>query len=369
MLLAALADCGAPAEEIASALNSLGLGVGVSFERTETRGISALLARVDCPREDEHRGLDDLLAIVERAPLSGFVRDRASKAFRLLAEAEGRVHGVPPEKVHFHEVGALDSIADVVGVSRAVELLQPDLISCGEVALGKGEIRCAHGVLPVPAPATVEILKGKPVRQLDVPFELCTPTGAALLSALSGRWGGMPSMRIARTGYGAGSRELAGRPNVLRCVLGEADAEGEELLVVETTIDDMQPELVGGLYEKLASAGALEVTCTPLVAKKSRPAFRLSALCPRSRLDAVAEAIFRETTSFGLRAHPVERLALQRRVERVSTPWGEVRVKVGLLEGKVVTRTPEYEDCASLAEKAGLAVKEVYLAALQAARG
>ena len=334
MLLAALADCGAPADEISAALRSLGLGVELSFERTESRGISAFLARVDCPREDEHRGLDDVLAIVKRAPLSGFVTEYASKAFRLLAEAEGRVHGVPPEEVHFHEVGALDSIADVVGVCRAVELIGPDFISCGEVALGKGELECRHGVLPVPAPATVEILSGKPVRQLKVPFELCTPTGAALLSVLCGSWGGMPSMRIARVGYGAGSRELPGRPNVLRCLLGEADAEGEgegegegeELLVVEATIDDMQPELVGGLYEKLASAGALEVTCTPLMAKKSRPGFRLSALCPRSRLDGLAEAIFRETTTFGLRTHPVERLALERKLERVRTPWGEVRV-------------------------------------------
>lgn len=366
MLLAALVDCGAPAEDIAETLGSLGLGIEVSFGRTERGGLSALRARVSCPHDHEHRGLDDVLAIIRGAPLTESVRENASGAFRLLAEAEGKAHGIPPEEVHFHEVGALDSIADIVGVSRAVELLGAKLVSCGEVALGKGEIKCSHGVLPVPAPATVEILTGRPVRQLDLPFELCTPTGAALLSALSGRWGTMPSARIARVGYGAGSRELPGRPNVLRCILGEADAGGEELLLVETTIDDMQPELVGALYEKLASAGALEVTCTPVIAKKSRPAFRLSALCPRARLDALAQAIFRETTTFGLRVLPVERLALERRIERVSTPWGEVRVKLGLLDGKVVTRSPEYDDCVSLAENAGAAVKDVYLAATKA---
>ncbi len=366
MLLAALADCGSARDEVASTLDSLGLGIELSFERAESHGLSALRARVSCPREHAHRGLRDLLQLTERAPLTPFVREHASLAFRLLAEAEGRVHGVPPEKIHFHEVGALDSIADIVGVSRAVELLGVDLVSCGGVALGRGELKCAHGTLPVPAPATVEILRGRPVRQLDVPFELCTPTGAVLLCVLCERWGVMPSMRMKRIGYGAGSRELPGRPNVLRCLLGEADAGGEELLLVETTIDDMQPELIGALYEKLASAGAFEVTCTPLVAKKSRPAVRLSVLCPRGRLDRLAQAIFRETTTFGLRTHPVERLALERRTERVTTPWGEVRVKVGLLENKVVTRSPEFDDCAELAREAGVAAKDVYLAALKA---
>ena len=316
------------------------------------------------------RNFAEIRTLIEASSLSENVKANALRAFQKLAEAEGRIHGLPPEKVHFHEVGAIDSIVDIVGACIGLELLGVDEIWCGPVALGSGGfIKCDHGLMPVPAPATLEIMKGLPIRKSPVEKELTTPTGAALVAALVKEFGALPPMRIDKTGYGAGSREVQAVPNVLRVALGTLDeaASSDSILEIRTNVDDLSAEVLGHVCERLLAAGALDVFFTPIQMKKNRPATMLTVLAEPHQLDAIAGILFKECSTFGLRYQAQSRIKLARRMVSVATEFGEVRVKIGEWQGQVVSRHPEFEDCRAHAEEKSVPVRTVIDAARRAA--
>ena len=324
-----------------------------------------------------HRGLAEIRALLSNAPLSESARTLALGVFQHLAEAEAKIHGKTPDTVHFHEVGAWDSVADIVGSCLALEQLGACGVSCGPLPAGTGTLHCAHGEMPNPAPATQELLAGMPVTQTQEPFELVTPTGAALLRTGCHTLSPLPqTATVLRSAFGFGSRKLCGRPNVLRATLlgdsssGAAAAEtGEGLLVLETNLDDCNPEWIGALTADLLEGGALDVWHSPVVMKKGRPGTLLSVLAHAEKASALRERIFRSTTTFGIRYYPVQREALERRFETAHTPWGDVPVKIGALRGEVITRSPEHDACAALARERGLTPRQVYEAAKQSPNG
>jgi uncharacterized protein (TIGR00299 family) protein len=302
-------------------------------------------------------------------------RERAHAAFAALAAAEAAVHGVSPEEVHFHEVGALDAIGDVCGIALALESLAVDELACSPLPVPRGLVGSAHGRLPLPAPATLELLRGAPLHGVDLDVELVTPTGAAVVAALASEFGPLPAMRLEAVGYGAGTRELADRPNVVRVLIGERDrghgeraggAERGEALLIETNLDDLSPELVPDAAERCFAAGALDVWVSPAQMKKGRPGFVLAALARPADERAVAEAILRETTALGVRVSPVRRWELERRSVTVAVDGEPVRVKLGILAGEPVNAAPEHDDCAAVARRTGRPVMEVWGAALAA---
>lgn len=315
----------------------------------------------------------EIRKLIEESELSDFVKMRALSIFQRIAVAEGKIHGVPADDVAFHEVGALDSIADIVCVCAGIESLRVEKVFASRLTDGSGWIDCAHGRFPLPAPATLEILQGIPIAQVDEPYEFITPTGAAILAEFCDGFGPMPAIAVEKIGYGIGSRVIPSRPNVLRAVLGEMSAavhgefEKDVITRMETNLDDLSPEIAGAVMERLFAAGALDVFLTPIQMKKNRPAFQLTVLCEESAVDRLAGIVFAETTSFGLRMDRVERLKLERKFEEVETAFGKVTVKLGLKGGKVVQVAPEFESCKAASEKAGVALREVYRAA-EAAR-
>ena len=316
----------------------------------------------------------EIRELIQKSSLSDFVKKHALSIFHRIAVAEGKIHGMPPEKVAFHEVGALDSIADIVLACAGIEALGVEKIFVSQLAEGTGWIDCAHGKFPIPAPATFEILHGIPLRQTDEPFEFITPTGAAILAEFGAGFGPMPAMRVEKIGYGLGTRQLPHRPNVLRAVLGELEAsvatgdsdgyETDTITRIETNLDDLSPEFTGAVMDKLLGAGALDVFFTPVQMKKNRPAVQLSVLCEAATVSKIAGLIFAETTAFGLRMDEVRRLKLQRKFEKVKTPFGEITVKIGLKNGEVVRVAPEFESVRAAAEKSGRPLRIVYDAAL-----
>jgi len=394
MLLGALLDLGLDSARLQQELDKLKLaGCQVGAQRVARGAISAI--KVDLEGEHEHgqqhahahergqehahRSWADIRALIESSDLGNSVKSRSIRVFTKLAEAEGRIHNRPPEQVLFHEVGALDSIVDIVGACAGLELLGIDQIRCGPLALGSGTVKCAHGLLPVPAPATAELLRGLPVRATRVEEELTTPTGAALVAALSSSFGPMPDMTIEKIGYGAGSRERQAVPNVLRVFLGTlsepgADTDSSEttdtILEIRSNLDDVSPEVLGHLAEKFLAMGmgVLDVFFTPITMKKARPATMLTVLAEPHQLEAVAAALFRECGTFGLRYQTQRRLKLARRTVTVSTEFGEVRVKIGAWQGQVVGVHPEFEDCRARAEEKGVPLRAVMDAARAAAR-
>lgn len=299
--------------------------------------------------------------------------ERALRIFDGLAEVEARLHGVPVEEVAFHEVGAVDSIVDVVATAAALEWLAPVEVSCRVVALGHGVVRTAHGLLPVPAPATLELLRGAPVEDGGCVKELTTPTGAAILAATVTRWGGLAAQRVVAAGWGAGERELTDRPNLVRAIVGRPEAErvdeagagGTRCLVLEANVDDTTPELLAPLIADLLAAGARDAWVSSVLMKKGRPGWQVSALCDEPAWPAVERALFRGSTTIGVRRYPVLRTVLPRRVESVETPFGAVRVKISG-SGDDETAQPEYEDCASRAGEHGVPIRRVYAEALAA---
>jgi pyridinium-3,5-bisthiocarboxylic acid mononucleotide nickel chelatase len=329
------------------------------------------------------RGYKEIAALIEKSALAKNVKRRALNVFRRLGEAEAKIHGVPLEKIHFHEIGAVDSIVDIVGACVAVEALGVNEIHAAPPPLGSGLVETAHGQFPLPAPATLELLRGRPTRSSSERVELVTPTGAALLAEFCAEFSPMPAMTIEKIGYGAGTRDLKTVPNVLRAVLGEtastrlrqgyggqaSKSESEEtdtISVLETNIDDMNPQLFGDVMERLLAAGALDVFLTPVQMKKNRPGTLLTVLCALSDAERMAGLLLTHTTSFGVRVHEVRRHKLQREIVKVKTKFGKIEVKLGRRGGKLVTCAPEYESCKRAAVKAGVAVKEVYHAALRA---
>ena len=319
-----------------------------------------------------HRGLAEIGHLLSHAPLSDATRELALSIFRKLAEAEAKIHGKTPETVHFHEVGAWDSVADIVGACLALEQLGVSGVSCGPLPAGTGTIHCAHGEMPNPAPATLELLAGMTLTQTAEPYELVTPTGAALLRVWTHTLVPLPkAVTVLRSAFGFGSRTLTGRPNVLRATLLAESASiaaepAADLLVLETNLDDCNPEWIGALTSDLLERGALDVWHTPVVMKKGRSGTMLSVLASASDAAVLRERIFRCTTTFGVRYYPVQRETLERRFENVLTPWGEVPVKIGSLRGEDITASPEHEACAALAQACNVTARQVYEAAKQA---
>jgi pyridinium-3,5-bisthiocarboxylic acid mononucleotide nickel chelatase len=321
-----------------------------------------------------HRTFADIRHLIAHADLSPWVKEKSVAIFQRIATAEGKIHGRPADKVHFHEVGAIDSIIDIIGACIALEVLGKPRVFAGAVIEGTGTIRCAHGCFPLPAPATLEILgaRGVPVMQCEEPNELITPTGAAILAELVENFGPMQNIVPEKIGYGLGSRENKTRPNVLRVVAGKMSAasahdwEIDTVTVLETNIDDLNPEILGAFIEKALQAGALDVFHTAIQMKKSRPGVMLSVLCEAKEADGLTELLLRETSAFGVRRYNAERRKLKREFVKVQTAYGEVTVKIGKLDGKVVQAAPEYESCKALAEKSQAPLKAIYEAAIKA---
>jgi uncharacterized protein (TIGR00299 family) protein len=370
MLLGALVDVGVPLDVLGAAVAALPVEpVTLTAEAVTRHGLGATRVHVHAPPSDVHRTWSDVRALLAAAALPAPVRDGALAVFERLAVAEGRVHRVPAEDVHFHEVGALDALADVVGVVAGLEHLALDRLAASPVALGSGSARGAHGVVPVPGPAVLELLAGVPVLAGPVPAEACTPTGAALLAARVQEWTTLPPMRVLRVGSGAGGRDPVQLPNLVRLVLGEpvVPAGAADSLLLETNVDDLDPRLWPGVLTELLAAGAADAWLTPILMKKGRPAHTLSVLCSAPAADAVQAVVFAATSTIGLRAQPVRKVALDRGQDTVDVLGGRVGVKVARSAGEVVNVSVEFDDVAALAGALGLPVKEVLRAATSAA--
>jgi len=377
MIVGALIDAGAPFETIRNALDSLKIGhFHVTVDKVAKHGISATQFRVHTEHEhhDPHRHLGDVLDIIGRGALPGEVKSAAVETLSRIAECEARIHGSTRDEVHFHEVGAVDSIADIVSAHYALHLLGIERIVSSPLNVGSGTVTVAHGLMPVPAPATAMLLEGVPSYGSEVPFELVTPTGAALITQRAAEYGPMPPMRILATGYGSGTRELDDRANVLRAIIGEETAvasrcgpAGEVVTVIEFNVDDMNPELLPALIADVIERGALDAFFTPILGKKGRPGYLVTVLCDEPAAEEIARVLFEGTTTFGLRMRQDRRICLERQWKRAATPWGAVRVKVGTYEGRVTSASPEFEDCRRVAEQAAVPVIRVYDAARAAA--
>jgi uncharacterized protein (TIGR00299 family) protein len=368
MILGALVGVGVDPRALAEQLSLLNVsGYEINFETVDRSGISATRAHVHTAHEHAHRHLGDILKIIYDSRLSDNVKDRAARIFSRLAEAEARVHNVAVERIHFHEVGALDAIIDVTGACIGFELLGVERFVCSALHVGSGTVEMAHGRFPVPPPAVAEILKDAPIYSSDIVGELVTPTGAAIIATVCQEFGPLPRMKVARTGYGAGKREYQNFPNALRLMLGD-DAQvkassDEPLVVVETNIDDMSPQIYGHIMDEALKRGALDCYFAPVQMKKNRPGTLISILCrPRER-DAMCELLLAETTTLGVRFYEVLRRALERKIVKVETEFGLIDVKVAHLDGRVVKEMPEYEQCRAAAEKANVPLQTVEQAA------
>ena len=407
MILGALLDAGLPFDKLREAMGPLlPSGADLAVERVLKSGVTATKFRVTGPNtnvrsdghrhdhahnhshhhghghhdhhasgddstdagDHHHRTLAEIHGLIDRSGLSSPAKQRASTLFNRLAETEAVIHHMPIERVHLHEVGALDSIVDIVGCVFGLDWFHADRIVSSPLNVGGGTVQCAHGVMPVPAPATLRLLEGVPVYSSGHEVELVTPTGALLVSGYAETFGPMPAMTVQASGYGAGDRDLAGRPNVLRLVVGEGgvDALIEPLMVLECEIDDMNPQLFGALMDRLQAAGALDVFFTPVQMKKNRPGTLITVLAPPDRREELASIMFRETTTIGLRWHTAERERLEREVVEVQTPHGSARVKLARRAGAIINAAPEFDDCARLASAAGISVKDAHALVVKA---
>jgi uncharacterized protein (TIGR00299 family) protein len=372
MTLGALVDAGVDLAAINAGVASLGLpGVNLVAETVKKQGFRATQITVEHQPEHKHRHLHHIVAMIDQSTLTERQKLLAKKIFQRLAEAEAKVHNSTMEKVHFHEVGAVDSIADIVGAAIGWDLLGAERIVASAVPTGGGFVQIAHGRCAIPAPATAELLVGVPLAASNVAHELTTPTGAAILAALVDDFGPLPAMTIERIGYGAGQRDLEEQANVLRLLVGETnDAPGEERLwMVETNLDDISGELIGHATAQLWNAGALDVTTTAIQMKKGRPGVTVSVLCEAARVPAVEAILFRETTTLGIRRWEVARHKLRREKRTVETRWGAIDGVVAWLDATTARFSPEFESCRQAAERHGVAVKEVFDAAQRAYHG
>ncbi|HPO17014.1 MAG TPA: nickel pincer cofactor biosynthesis protein LarC [Candidatus Hydrogenedentes bacterium] len=369
MTVGALIDAGADIGALRAALESLNVpGFTISAEKVIKNGISATQFRVLLhEHEHPHRHLHHIVDIIQCAALPEPVKQAAIQTFTRLADAEATVHGTSPEKVHFHEVGAVDAIVDIVAAHLALHLLGIEQVVASPLHVGAGSVKCAHGWMPVPAPATALLLQGKPTYGGEVEGELTTPTGAAIVAQCAASFGGIPAMTVENIGYGAGTRDIPGRPNVLRVFIGQTDSPlgmQETITVMEATIDDMNPELFPPLLAALLEAKARDAFITPIVGKKGRPAYCITALCDAANVRGVADALFRHSSTLGVRFRQEQRFVLERHWKTVQTEWGRVRIKIGAYKGAASTAAPEFEDCRALAETAGVPVRRVYETAL-----
>ena len=366
MVLGALLDLGVDRDLVFAELETLALsGYRLQVTQRQVHGLRStdFAVLIDQPPAS-HRHLADIVDLIEGSGISSFAKALAIDIFHALGRAEAKVHGIGLEKVHFHEVGAIDSIIDIVGAAICIDSLKPKRVVASPLHVGCGTVRCAHGVLPVPAPATAELVKGVPIYGGEVQGELVTPTGAAIITVLAEDFGKMPAMTVERIGYGAGKKEF-GIPNLLRVFQGRSgqkagDEMQEEMLLLETNIDDMNPELYSYLLPLLLDKGANDAYLSSIIMKKGRPGVMLNVLCRPEDSSTFEEIIFSETSTLGIRRVPVTRNCLGRRIESIATPLGSVLVKIALKDGKVVKAAPEYEECVRLARPHDLPAKEVY---------
>ncbi len=373
MIVAALIDAGASFDRIRESLSRLPVGgYALRTERASRAGISCLrfLVETDAQASQPHRHLKHIVKILDDAPLPDAVRDRAKAVFTRLGEAEAHVHGCSIEKVHFHEVGAVDAIVDVVAAALALDDLGVAEIVCSPIPTGSGTVTCEHGVMPVPAPATAELLRSVPLAACDEVGEMTTPTGAAVLTTLAAAFGPVPGMRIDAIGYGAGARSWKSRPNTVRVLIGRRDGDGavDEVVALHANLDDMTPEAVAYAAERLLMSGALDVYTVPIIMKKGRPGVMLSVLADPAAADDLERILFAETTTFGVRRQALRRTRMTRTHETVMTPYGAIRIKVGRV-GAVESRSPEFEDCRAAAASHGVPLRVVVDAARNACRG
>lgn len=380
MLIAALLDAGASESALREVPDRLKLtGVELRITRVERHSIGALHLMVsDAGADDEHRrhaltSWRSIRRLLEAADISVIVRSTSLKVLSRLAEAEGRIHGLDADQVHFHEIGAVDTLVDVVGAATLLEGLDIARTICSPLPIGHGVVRAAHGLLPLPAPATIELLPGVPVYGVNLEAETVTPTGAALVSTLAQAWGPVPAMRVERIGYGAGTKDFSERPNLVRVIVGEsvsvpAANDTKEAVLLETNLDDLNPELIPDVAEQCFAAGALDVWTTAVTMKKGRPGVVFSALTRPELEVQVTETMLRHTTTLGVRALPLRRFELDREHRTVEVDGHPVRVKLGRLNGRIVNVSPEHDDCADIARLNGQPVKSIWIAALVAAQ-
>ncbi len=370
MILGALIDVGVSFNDLKCELDKLQL-TGYQLEvRSTIKGvIQGSKVEVKLSAESQPlRNLTHIKRIIDNSSLSTSIKQQASRIFQRLAEAEAKVHGVQVEEVHFHEVGALDTIIDVVGAVAGLNLLGIDRVIASPVNVGAGMVETQHGRLPIPAPATIELLKGVSIYSSGIDRELITPTGAAIISVLAQEYGPYPAMRLAAVGYGAGDYDLEKTPNMLRIAVGESSEEylQDHLNVLETDIDDMNPELYAWVMERAFDMGAIDVSFTPIYMKQNRPASRITLLAPVHLANTLTELLLTETTSLGVRRYCVQRTKLERKIEELETEFGRIKVKVASVNGKVKNVAPEHEDCKRVARETGRPLKEVYQAAIAA---
>ena len=388
MVLGAFVQAGVAEELLRETLAALKVGATLDIRTVDRGGISAVKVDVLVKGhaaerghhhhhhhehdEHEHRSLTAIRALIEDAALPKAVKATAIRTFELLGASEAKIHNVPIESVHFHEVGAVDAIADIVLAAAAAQACGIEAWHCSALNVGGGTVECAHGRFPVPAPATADLLRGVPTWSSGDVGEMVTPTGAALVRALDCRFGKAPAMRVEKIGYGAGTRNPAGAANVLRLSIGTAEeAEGssaETVTVIETAVDDLNPQVIAYVTGQALALGAFDVMCTPVFMKKGRPGTMLTILCDREHVARLEELLFRETSTLGLRMREEQRRCLERKIEKVTTAWGEVRIKAGLWQGREVQASPEFEDCRQIAEARGIPVKQVIEAAMRAYR-
>jgi uncharacterized protein (TIGR00299 family) protein len=366
MTLGALVDAGCNLAEMEAHLRRLPVpGWKISAEKVVRRGFRATHVKVESSDPQRHRSLNEILQLIERAGLPGAISERASNIFRRLGQAEALVHGVAIEKVHFHEVGAIDAIVDIVGAAAGFEQLGVEEIFCSQLNVGGGRVDTQHGNLPVPAPATAELLRGAPTYSNGIQRELVTPTGAAIVATVAAQFGPQPAMTVAAIGLGAGSAELAEQPNVLRLFVGESAARRDDatldegIIVLEANLDDMSPQVYGYFAERALEAGALDVFSIPVQMKKNRPGQLVTVLCKPADREKFSDLLFRETTTLGVRQSSVNRRTLLRESIAVETSLGPIRMKIARLNGHVLNVAPEYEDCQKIAAERGVPLKQV----------
>lgn len=369
MVLGAVIDTGVSAESIRAVIESLGLPIQLVVERVKRCGFAATKANIIAADEEHYRFLPDVEAILSRSAASPRQIELARSIFLKLAKAEATVHGMPLERVHFHEVGALDSIADILGAAVGLDLLGVERFSSSPVPTGRGAVKAAHGLMPVPAPGTLELLKGVPLASSTVEFELTTPTGAAILTTVVSEFTASPEMRVEQVGHGAGTKDFLDRPNILRLLVGTAsltataaNSETDVVTILETNLDDAAPEFIGYCFESLFQAGALDVFMQPIQMKKNRPGVLLSVICEAEKVAELEAILFRETATFGIRRTTSARSKLNRELVTVETPWGVIRAKKGWRSDGFEVLTPEYEDCARIAREKNIPLREVYRA-------
>jgi pyridinium-3,5-bisthiocarboxylic acid mononucleotide nickel chelatase len=375
MTLGALVDAGYAADHLRAELQKLNVpGWELSSEKVWKNGMAATYVKVKAEDQQKHRSLSAILEILSASQLTAPVRERAAAIFQKLGEAEAAVHDVPLEKIHFHEVGAIDAMVDIVGACIGFTTLGVDKFACSPLNVGGGTAKMAHGVLPVPAPATASLLKGKPTYSNGVQRELVTPTGAAIVATLCDSFGPQPPMTVSSIGYGAGAADLEGQPNVVRIMIGESAEKvvpgyDEEISVIEANLDDMNPQIYGYVLEKALAAGALDVYTTPIQMKKNRPGTLLTMLCKPPDANALTSLIFAETTTFGVRTHRAQRRVLPRESINVTTTYGDVRIKLSRVNGRILHVAPEYDDCRKLATEKNVPLQKIISEALRAYQG